>query len=191
MTDSLTTLNTTPAGPDRMTLDPAARRVAIALLVIFIATIGVMFLLRADPNWDRLVYMFGGLEAIVFAAAGALFGTTVQRGAVTTARAEAEQARDDANQAMSEARSSAADAAKGKALAAMIKAADSEVKQPDQGYQVDDQRRGGRPDVQLGGSAPPPEPTLRAMARVAGELFPDKAEAHAHVNDSPGVPAAR
>ena len=32
-----------------------------------------------DPDWSRLIYLFSGVEAIVFAAAGFLFGKEVNR----------------------------------------------------------------------------------------------------------------
>jgi hypothetical protein len=56
---------------------------------------------------------------LCFASPGALFGTTVQRGAVSAAPAEAVQTRDVAAAAGQEAMSSAKEAARAKALATM------------------------------------------------------------------------
>jgi hypothetical protein len=154
------------------TLDPATRRVAIGLLVVFIVAMVTLFLLRSDEHWDRLVYLFGGLEAIVFASAGALFGTTVQRGAVAAAEAATKQATAAASQAVAEAKSSAVDAANGQALAAAVKAVTVRAGSNSFGQSTGDERRGGRPDPELG-DQPPTDPALGALARVALELFPD------------------
>jgi hypothetical protein len=153
-------------------LDSATRRAAIGLLVIFVVAIVALFLLRSDEHWDRLVYVFGGLEAIVFASAGALFGTTVQRGAVAAAEAATKQATATASQAVAEARSSAVDATNGKALAAAVKAISVPSASDSVGQSTGDDRHGGRPDPQLG-DQPLTDPALWALARVAFELFPD------------------
>lgn len=153
-------------------LDPPTRRVAIGLLVIFVLAMAVMFFLRGDDHWDRMVYLFSGLEAIVFAGVGALFGTTVQRSAVSAARADADQARSDADQAQQEARAAAETAARGKALAAAIKATGNEMSastSPEQGAV----RRGARPEDQpAGAQASNVDPTVATLVRVAAELFP-------------------
>jgi hypothetical protein len=44
-----------------------------------------------DPDWSRLVYLFSGVEALAFGAAGFFFGREVHRG-----RAEAAESRADA-----------------------------------------------------------------------------------------------
>lgn len=164
---------TTPAptiapNSERSTLDPLARNAALGLLVVFVLAIVIMVALRADQHWDRLVFLFGGLEAIVFAAAGALFGTTVQRGAVKAARAEADQARDETNQAREDASSMAEAATKGKALGAAVKGAGSV------GSATKDERLGARADESLDFPAAG-DPTLRVLVRLADELFPDEA----------------
>ena len=69
------------------------------MVVLFLVAIVVMYGLRGDQYWDRLLFLFGALEALVFAGAGALFGTTVQRGNLEVARKDAEVARQDADQA--------------------------------------------------------------------------------------------
>ena len=90
-------------GAGTMRLGPAERALAFALVVLFLVAIVAMYRLRADQYWDRLLYLFGALEALVFAGAGALFGTTVQRGNLQVARKETEVARRDANQARQDA----------------------------------------------------------------------------------------
>ena len=61
-----------------------------------------------ETTWTRLAWLFASVEAIAFGAAGALFGSTIQR-----QRAE---------QAEEAAATNAEDPAKGKALAATLKA---------------------------------------------------------------------
>jgi hypothetical protein len=84
-------------------LGPAERGLAFALVVLFLAAIAVMYRLRDDRYWDRLLFLFGALEALVFAGAGALFGTTVQRGNLEVARQDAAAARQDADEARQDA----------------------------------------------------------------------------------------
>jgi multidrug efflux pump subunit AcrA (membrane-fusion protein) len=84
-------------------LGPAERTLAIALIGVFLAALVVMYWLRDDRYWDRLLFLFGALEALVFAGAGALFGTTVQRGNLEVARKDAAVARQDADQARQDA----------------------------------------------------------------------------------------
>jgi hypothetical protein len=68
-----------------------------------------------DPKWSRLVYVYAGVEAIVFAASGAIFGTTVQRSHVEAAEKREYQAR-------KEAASSAMDAELGRTLDSALRA---------------------------------------------------------------------
>ncbi|MEW2538472.1 hypothetical protein [Micromonospora chalcea] len=56
---------------------------------------GLAFL-RADQNWDRLIYLLSGFEAIVFAAAGLLFGASISRRSSIEAREDADQAKAEA-----------------------------------------------------------------------------------------------
>jgi hypothetical protein len=90
-------------GAATMRLGRAERGLAFALVVLFLAALVVMYGLRGDQYWDRLLYLFGALEALVFAGAGALFGTTVQRGNLEVARKDTEVARQDANEARQDA----------------------------------------------------------------------------------------
>ena len=83
-------------------LGPAERALAFALVGLFLVALVVMYRLRDDQYWDRLLFLFGALEALVFAGAGALFGTTVQRGNVEAARQDAQDARQDAQAARQE-----------------------------------------------------------------------------------------
>lgn len=54
----------------------------------------------SDATWSRLLVLLGSVEAVAFAAIGALFGTTVQRQRVAdlAARTEAAESRANANE---------------------------------------------------------------------------------------------
>lgn len=80
----------TETGTDRVSTLQTV--VALTLLVAFVISLILLARMRDDPHWDRLVYLLSGFEAIVFAAVGAFFGVTVQRGAVSAARREADTA---------------------------------------------------------------------------------------------------
>ncbi len=69
--------------------------VAVAVLVAWLVFVKYMVdhTSVADVTWGRLVTILGGVEAVAFAAAGALFGTTVQRG-----RVEDQKKRADSNE---------------------------------------------------------------------------------------------
>src|SRR3979411_1182285 len=90
------------------TLSGAA--LAAALVVLLAFAILVWYLISQvglpETPWTRLAWMFSSVEAIAFGAAGALFGSSIQR-----QRAE---------KAESDAAKNADAAAKGKALAAAI-----------------------------------------------------------------------
>jgi hypothetical protein len=78
----------------------------IAIFVLIAFTVVVAYMLRLatnaqEPEWTRAVFIFTGVEAIAFAAAGFFFGTEIQRKRAETAEEVA---------------------VKGKALAASIKA---------------------------------------------------------------------
>jgi hypothetical protein len=95
---------------DRPQLSRPAVVVAILVLIAFSAL--TFFLIgqvdEDEVTWSRLAWVFASVEAIAFGAAGALFGSSIQR-----ERAEkAEQA----------AKENAQDAANGRALAEAIKA---------------------------------------------------------------------
>jgi lysylphosphatidylglycerol synthetase-like protein (DUF2156 family) len=93
------------------TLTPTAVVVAVLVLIAFTALVGYLLSEVDESNetrWARLTWIFTSVEAIAFGAAGALFGSTIQR-----QRAE---------KAETAAKENAKDAANGRALAAAIKA---------------------------------------------------------------------
>jgi hypothetical protein len=58
-----------------------------ALMVFLLSEVGV-----SQVSWERYVYLLSGVEAIVFAAVGWLFGKEVHRQQAQQAEAKAEQA---------------------------------------------------------------------------------------------------
>jgi hypothetical protein len=131
---------------------PAAALVsALVVLLAFGGLVGFMITQRDAPEttWSRLAWLFASVEAIAFGAAGALFGSSIQRQRAERAEAAAEQNADAAS--------------RGKALAAAIKADDPGVAM-------------GRPrPEQLGPTRQPDDGSAGVAARhasIARELFP-------------------
>lgn len=135
-------------------LSRSATIVAVGLVMALLVFILTLVLLRNDPQWDRLLYLFTGLEAIVFVAAGALFGTRIER----QRSADAESARDEA---VSRARRLEGESHAGRALAAFIRA--GAIKAADEWVP---QRGGERSAVGA------PLTDYGALLTVVDELFP-------------------
>jgi len=74
-----------------------------------------------DSEWARLLVVFGSIESVAFAAAGALFGTTIQGKRVQEAKQQAEKAEQQAAEERNAAKANAQAAVNGKSLAAVIK----------------------------------------------------------------------
>jgi hypothetical protein len=160
----------TPAGG----IGPAAMITAIALIVVYIVMLFILMSMRNDKEWDRLVYLLSGFEALVFAGAGALFGTTIQRANVTAARNDATEAKKDAADAKQTAKAESdraqkaeTDAAAGRFLAAAVKT-------------KADTRTSGGPDQLLGDAWPGrgsrPEDAQEASGAGSARLDSDLAE---------------
>ena len=73
--------DSTPRQQARSQLTGPPMVVAIGAILVWIAFVVVMLFAAdsSDLRWTRLSFVFGSVEAIAFAAAGALFGVTVQR----------------------------------------------------------------------------------------------------------------
>lgn len=126
---------------------------AIAAFVSYAALIIVMVLSRNSEEvaWSRLVYIFASIQALAFAAAGALWGTTVNQARAEKAESAAEQ--------------NSRDASNGRALAAAI-TADTLVETP-----VDQDRN-------VRGNVPRFEDSQSVASRhaaIAARLFPAQA----------------
>jgi hypothetical protein len=124
--------------------------VIVAVLVLLAFTAFVLFLIgqveEDEVAWSRLAWVFTSVEAIAFGAAGALFGSSIQR--------------ERAEKAEEAAKENAQDAAHGRALAEAIKA-DALV--PSQG------RPGG---FQPSGAGAEQESVAARHAELARRLFP-------------------
>jgi hypothetical protein len=112
-------------------LSTAATVFAISLVVVFIGFLAWSWfnVNVKELAWTRRTTLLGGLEALAFAAAGAILGTTVQRQVTKKteqqakdhkARADRESARADANQGRADA--NAADAERGRAIVNSVRA---------------------------------------------------------------------
>jgi hypothetical protein len=124
-----------------------------ALLVYMLNQLG-----SAEPRWSRLVYLFGSVEAIAFAAVGAFFGTQVQRERVADAehRARDAEVKADAN---------VEDAVQGRTLSKAVKAK-AIVAAPD----VAQYGFSPQPGMQL----PAEAAGLLELATLAEQLFPEE-----------------
>lgn len=92
-------------------LAPIAYLVGIVLIVFYFVALVLAWsdIGGSDSEWGRRLQLLGGLEALAFAAAGAILGTTVQR--QTTQKEEQR-----ANRAERRADENAVDAEKGRAV---------------------------------------------------------------------------
>jgi hypothetical protein len=141
------TVNSTErASPSRIAVS-----VALAALVLWVA-FAVFLLVQSGANevkWARLAWVFGSVEAVAFAAAGLVFGTTVNRERAERAEVEAESNRKAAEG--------------GRAIAAALKADEPAVV-----------REGApRPLGEAEGSGDTAAVQIAARhARLARELFP-------------------
>jgi hypothetical protein len=141
--------------PPRTGLTGVPLAVAAGALCVWIAATVMMLLWSdsPDPQWTRLTFVFSSVEAIAFAAAGALFGVSVQRERVQSAEVRAEV--------------NAKDAANGRALAAITIAdhGDAPEEPPGTGYR----------EESFGAPVPWGDDVLRRHAAAARLLFPDLA----------------
>ena len=127
--------------------------VAVGVLAAFAAFVAFMLteVGAAEVRWARLAWIFASVEAIAFGAAGALFGSSVQR-------SRAEKAEESAKE-------NAQDAANGRALAELLKAEAS----------PDEAGAGESPLESLGAGDARPGPADVVAARhaeLARRLFP-------------------
>ncbi|MEV0902409.1 hypothetical protein [Actinoplanes sp. NPDC049802] len=97
-------------------LGRTALTVAVCVLVAWLALLGWLLASvdATDATWERMLAVLASLQAVAFAAAGALFGTSVQGQRVADQRQRAEAA---------EVRAAAGDVARvnGEKLAAAVK----------------------------------------------------------------------
>jgi hypothetical protein len=105
----------TSGGGSSTTLTGVALWSAILAILVWIG-FSIFLVAKAGTNeteWTRIAWIFGSIQAVAFAAAGALFGTSVQQQNVSNARQQAESAKEDADQQREA-------ATRGRALAAAL-----------------------------------------------------------------------
>jgi hypothetical protein len=122
---------------------------AILVWVVFAIAMLLQAAAAGEITWNRLSFIFASVEAIAFAAAGALFGVTVQAQRVQQAEAKA-----DAN---------ARDAANGRALAAINLADEAQVIEQDREGAFERYGPADAKDAEV----------RRRHAEAARRLFPD------------------
>jgi hypothetical protein len=86
--------NQSPPGFAPATIGTGIKIVAVVLIVIWLGVmwwLGFYHVKEDEVYWTRLTFLFNSLEAVVFAAAGALFGTQVQRARVEKAESVAKK----------------------------------------------------------------------------------------------------
>ena len=78
--------------------------VAVVVLALFVAALGFLVsrIDAQDTSWSRFMYLYNGLEAIVFAAIGWLFGREVHRAQAQAAEQRASAAEQRATEAGTE-----------------------------------------------------------------------------------------
>ena len=84
-------------------MDPTVKGIAIFILFAFVAALVYLFVLAPqvqEVQWERYIYLYGGVEAIAFAAAGFLFGREVNRQRAEKAEATAHEQTQKATQAI-------------------------------------------------------------------------------------------
>jgi hypothetical protein len=134
--------------------------VAIFVLWYFGTTLKRMFGLTSptavnEIEWGRNVYLYSGLEALAYAAAGFLFGREVNRQRAERAEQTASKAQQDANAAH---RAAANNAAGAKALAESVRAVDDAHAAADFAAE--------RPAAR--------QADIKALRRIADSLFPPR-----------------
>lgn len=128
----------------------AAAGIALLLWAAFTGFMIAQASTNNEVDWTRLAYLFASVEAIAFGAAGALWGTTVNK-----QRAEQAEGRASANER---------DASNGRALASSQIAAAGDI--IDQNADSALQSLGGGPDRAVA-------EVIQRNARQARMLFPD------------------
>jgi hypothetical protein len=157
-----TTITTTPAPTTSNAKvsgesKPAPTKLALVVAAIALlawAVFTIVMITKSDSSeveWARITYVFASVEAVAFAAAGLLFGTTVNR-----QRAENAEQRADENQKAAES---------GRALAGSLKAEEPAVVQEGGGA--------GGPQALGGGRGDDAATQVAARhARLARQFFP-------------------
>lgn len=68
-------------GAGSVTLSRTASIVVIAVSIVYVAALLLLFVNKAGGQWDRVVYVLSGYEAVGFVAVGAIFRIWMRSGA--------------------------------------------------------------------------------------------------------------
>lgn len=112
-----------PAAPPGGTgLPTYAVVVAVGLLVVYLALVLIQWFAvdGTDLSWARRSELLTGIEALAFAAAGAVLGTTVQRQVTARVEKEADEAKAEAEAQKERSSANEKVAEKGRALLHLI-----------------------------------------------------------------------
>jgi hypothetical protein len=174
--------------PSKLTEDGV--RVAVLVVCVWLAGLAwlVVHVNASAEEWSRMLVILSSLEAVAFAAAGALFGTSIQQRRVQETKADAENVRREAKEAVKVAKEetkiahvdalrNASLADRGKALAAVVKATTARPAL-DRGLRFEHLQRGElhaeiAEDVSGGGGGGGDD-DLSRLRSIAAELFPDE-----------------
>jgi hypothetical protein len=150
--------------------------VVVALLGAFALLVVAMMWLAdgEDLVWQRRLYVFGAVEAVVFTAVGWLFGREVNRTEARTARQDAAAAKEDAAAAQQQA-AGERDRAAAAERAFTEERARGEAVQAAVGSMVTDSAplSEGPVDAAGGPEAPPPAPQID-LRKFVTELYSDR-----------------
>lgn len=151
--------------------------VAIGLIGLYVTGLWVMFQYRNDRQWDRMVYLFSGYEAIVLVAVAAIFGTRIQRASVESVAENAQHAREDLASERHRSHGATERAARASALATAVKGyAAWQAQEQDPDSTAPRERPGARGGgsghaAQAGSSSTGLDPGLAVLLDLAEEVL--------------------
>ena len=155
--------NTTPGDGSSGLPKPTGAALWTAIFAIAVWVGFSIFLIAragtSETEWARIAWVFGSIQAVAFAAAGALFGTAVQQQNVNNAQQQAESAKKDADRQREA-------ATKGRALATMVQA--EVAAQPASDAEIPQRR-----DAAISADAESADQLLQRHAQLSRALFGD------------------
>lgn len=150
--------NSTPAGSVHRPTHPWRDVIVLliaAMALLFFGWLTITMLGKtaeqSETTWSRALYLYRGVEALAFAAAGFLFGREVQRRRADEAEERATRAQETAQAAM----------ARGEALAEAVRAVTPAAV-----------AAGGAPES----AGRPPSGEISQLVQIADRLFPQREE---------------
>jgi hypothetical protein len=159
----------------RAQLSTLAKWMAVVVLVAFGALAWWMMLNSSGSAeiWQRRVYVYGSVEALVFAAAGAIFATEIKRQEVNRATEQAKKAIEEADEAKRSEQISSERAQGATAAVVTARALASESLQLiEREVGAASGEPGGYERKSAAGGTPSAAASLRALLQVIDELSP-------------------